>query len=769
MRYMLTAGCCFALGDYMGITVTYPYFVWIAGIVLSSLILLWGLSRQQGGKVLPLGFIALIICVGAVWGTKANEPLPLFWQQLYKQPGLIEGRIVPGSLERRKWQSISFIMEESYTGKGVQVLITKWPKYRALPTYGQVRMLCQLEPVKSFVNPGTMDASLQNRAHNIWARTRAVAESVQIWQEKPPMAYYFVQIVNAMQEKLEQSMSASDSSVLAGMTLGTTKHIPEDILETFAAVGIMHLLAVSGTHVALVGGSALLGTKALGISSGWCNMVAAISIIFYGLLCGGKPAVVRSVCMGLAYLGGNALNRKADKTAIFGLALFISLLYKPWWIFHRGFQLSFLATAGLIFLLPKLTAICTKGLPYKLAVGLAMPLAVQLPMLPLLLIYFHQLSPISLVTNLLVLPLLSLVLILTLAGLSLCLLIPYLGKICLVIAAQGLGLALWQVKLLQKIPGGSIALSNFTAISLLVYYLLLGTVFGLFSLAPIPKNWRKIVAISMSVFLISSQTYVETRKPLFTVYFLDVGQGDCAVIYTPQKICAVLDTGGLEEDFDTGAKIIVPVLRYLGIKSVDALIISHGHRDHAGGAAGLARLVPVKNIFLPQEPLSQEVENLLHYAPRAQVHRLSAGTKIKIRDFTLTMLTASKQDAAREATNESCGLMKVEYQGRGILFTGDANKAMELGALKAPLQADVLKIAHHGSKQSTCEKFLRKVQPRLAVISCGYKNKFGHPHKETLERLVSLGIRYYRTDVQGAIKLHIVKGKIIAVPSKEKG
>lgn len=767
MHYMLVAGGCFALGVYVGIIIPCSYLLWTMGVLGSGIILGIGFRLQQQGRFLEVGFISFMVCMGALWGTKANEPLPLFWLHLHRQPSFIEGQIIPSSVERRQWESISFIMEEKYTGKGVQVLVTKWPKSKPLPAYGKVRIFGQLEAVQGFSNPGSRDIRLYSRAHNIWAGVRTRADRVHLRQGEAPVSYYFTYLALAMEEKLNQSMSANDSSVLAGMTLGTTRHIPKEILETFAAVGIMHLLAVSGTHVALVGGGVMLLAKALGISAGWSNIVAAFSIIFYGLLCGGKPAVVRAVCMGLVYLLGKSLNRKPDKTAILGMALFISLLYKPWWIFHIGFQLSFLATAGLVFLLPQLTRICARSLPYKVAVSIAVPLAVQLPMLPLLLTYFHQLSPVSLVTNMVVLPILSFVLILTLVGISLCFIIPCLGKLCLMLAAQGLGFALWQVKFLHTIPLGNISLPNFKPLSLGAYYLFLSSAFALFPLKSFPEKRRKVIAISMAVLLIGNQIYVNTRTPPFTVYFLDVGQGDCAVVYTPQKICAVLDTGGLEGEFDTGAEIIVPVLRYLGIKRVHALIISHGHRDHAGGAAGLARLVPVENIFLPWEPLSPELESLLHYAPKAKVHRLLAGSKIKIQDFTLRMLTAPEQNFAREATNESCGFAKVEYENRGILFTGDANKTMELGALATPLQADVLKIAHHGSKQSTCEEFLRKVQPSLAVISCGYKNKFGHPHKETLERLTRMGISYYRTDLQGAIRLHIDKSGITVAPSKK--
>ena len=198
----------------------------------------------------------------------------------------------------------------------------------------------------------------------------------------------------------------------------------------------------------------------------------------------------------------------------------------------------------------------------------------------------------------------------------------------------------------------------------------------------------------------------------------------------------------------------MPFLRYLGVNRLDVLALSHGHHDHAGGAARLAQLVPIAEVLLPREEPSEDVEQLLHVVQgRSKIMRVSTGERFMLGKCQIDIIQAPEATEAKSSGNESSAIVRLTVDGQSIVFTGDATEEEELAAAASNIRADVLKVSHHGSKTSSTTAFLSAVQPSLAVISVGANNHFGHPAPETLANLQNTRAKVLRTDQLGNIKV----------------
>ena len=275
------------------------------------------------------------------------------------------------------------------------------------------------------------------------------------------------------------------------------------------------------------------------------------------------------------------------------------------------------------------------------------------------------------------------------------------------------------------------------------------------------KRWLEVL---LCIFiLIHAARYLLPQD--FTVHFIDVGQGDAALVRTPAGKNILIDTGGLQGDADISRMVLLPYLRYLGVKQIDVLCLSHGDHDHAGGAAGVAGRLPVKNVFLGAgAETSADVQALLRVVEhKANVYRLQKGEQWNLGDCKIVVASASDKtssNAAVTATNASSLVLQLFFQGHSLVFTGDADMETEENAMPLLRQADVLKVSHHGSETSSSPHFLAHIRPRFGVISCGKHNRYGHPAQDTLERLAARHIIPLRTDQLGAIKVVFSKDKL---------
>jgi competence protein ComEC len=260
------------------------------------------------------------------------------------------------------------------------------------------------------------------------------------------------------------------------------------------------------------------------------------------------------------------------------------------------------------------------------------------------------------------------------------------------------------------------------------------------------------------------------KAPPLRATFLDVGQGDSCVLETASGKVCVIDTGGKLQSSgdDMGRRVVVPYLRSRGVGQIDVLILTHPDIDHIGGAEAVLRQFPVAHLLLntaqantalePLKKIAQERGTTLHYAQPGQWIDLHGGTE-------LHLLAPSPALKAEKDNNQSIAVRIVQGKTR-LLLTGDAEAEEERDMLKRgmPLQANLLKVGHHGSHTSTIPEFLRAVHPQVAILSAGKGNPFGHPHAEIVERLQKERIEIFRTDQQGAITCDSNGENIVCTP-----
>lgn len=769
MAYSLYGGLLFCLGDYFGFC--YRQFLgltWILSfLVLLSIIGLYFYNKTKNLKEV-LCFVAafIFVCgwtVGAAGGRIGTNDI----EKYLNQEVVVSGTIIPGTVKELEDGAISLRMDcelikqddKTLTTNGsLRLAITKVPRNSKIRTlgYGRLNVQGEIKPILGFANPGVFDTEIAAKVQGIGGRMSIRAEQVRYIDIQRPWFSYLAAVANSMRSQLKKVMPEKDAAILAGMTLGGYDGIDEDTVRNFSTTGIVHILSVSGSHVALLIGFVLSLLGTLRVRKNLSVAIAAATVMGYCLICGFSPPVMRSALMGMAMLLGLVLQRNEDSGAVLALVAISMLCYRPMWILDIGFQLSFASTGGLIYLFPSVKAWLEKYMPKYFADALAVTIAAQLAVLPLLVHYFHQLSISSLAANLIVVPVVEFIVLLTMAGLFLCFIVKPLGIILLMVASLLLGPALTVTNWIAGWPLANINIARTPFVTALVYYLLLICSFRVWPLDGFTDYERKIVmALTCLVILLPGLTMHFVRQP-FTVYFIDVGQGDAALIITEDKKTILVDTGGLRGNYDTGERIIIPFLRYLGINKLDVLTLSHGHHDHTGGAAAVARSIPIGCVLLPREEPSQDVSALLNFIKdKSQIKYLSSGQQYNLGSCQIDIIEAPLASTLEEKhnENESSAIMKITEGGKSIIFTGDATEEEETAASGGLIKADVLKVSHHGSKTSSSFEFLQAVQPGLAVISVGADNKFGHPAPETLEKLQAIGAKVLRTDSAGNIKV----------------
>lgn len=265
----------------------------------------------------------------------------------------------------------------------------------------------------------------------------------------------------------------------------------------------------------------------------------------------------------------------------------------------------------------------------------------------------------------------------------------------------------------------------------------------------------KFLCLSCSCILIISIIFISTKPPTLQIHFIDVGQGDACLIITPNHHSILIDTGGsINSDYDIGTHIDIPYLHHYKITSLDYLILSHLDKDHSGDANSILQKIPVKHLIISKEGLENYANELQipinnPILENAIVAKENMSFSLDNINFQFLQLDNNLLKSSNEASN----VIKLTYHNFSALFTGDLPQQDELNLISANknLQANVLKIAHHGSNTSSSEEFLRAVKPQLAIISVGKYNHFNHPSPDVIARLHQLSINILRTDENGAI------------------
>jgi competence protein ComEC len=547
--------------------------------------------------------------------------------------------------------------------------------------------------------------------------------------------------------------------------------LPEQMSDNYQKVGLTHLLVVSGAQVALLSGILLTIFRSFNMSSKLTfSMITMCNILFY-FITGGGASIFRAILMSEIILGIKFMQRRAGFYHILALTALIMLLINPLSLFDVGAYLSFMATLALVFGATKMESFFPEKLPKLFKVTLSISLAPFLFTAPILWFTFRNISPIALVSNLIVINWIEILVVTgffsTVIGFVFLPLTQVINNFSYLIM-KVLNII---VELLAGVPFSVLNISKPNLIVIVLIYFFM--FFVLFSMKKRDKKYfgRIIFGGLFLFFLFLIPSFFPSSY--LKVTFLDVGQGDSALIETPSGKTILIDGGDISKNFksgeilfDTGKSIIYPALKAKGINKLDIVITTHFHKDHIGGVPYLLENIPYgivmdngrknHNYFDYKKQIAKN-ENLNKTAVSSLNIPLEEG-------ITLNILYPhySVEDMPKGANpNNNSIVCRLSFGEIDFLFMGDLEKEKELELVSMygkQLESEVLKVGHHGSKTSSSEIFLDSVRPTYAVISCGRKNRFRHPAKSTLWKLKKRKYKSLRTDKQGSIEF-ITDGK----------
>jgi competence protein ComEC len=546
---------------------------------------------------------------------------------------------------------------------------------------------------------------------------------------------------------IEASMPpGTERGLVQAMVLGDRSEIGIETEEAFKAAGTYHVLALSGAQVALLAALLAGGLRFL-VAGPW--LVATLTsgaVACYAAFVGGDVPIARAALMASALLLGKALDLDADAANLLGVAALVLLALDPASVADVGLQLSFGATLGILVLVPPLTRGVPR-LPFRLEIGLAASVAAQCALFPLLAAHFHRLSPAAVVLNVAAVPLSSAVL---LSGFAVLLLYP-------IGAGPAAGaVAWWAARALRasadlgvagewldlRIPAPTMAVLALHCVG--IGWLVRG------------RRLRGLGAVGAAHAWLALGPFAPSSDGRLHLTVVDVGQGEALLLRSPSGRAIAVDAGGSRDRrYDPGERRVAPRLWTAGVGKLDALVVSHAHPDHVGGIPFLLKAFRVSEVWEgPAAPLDPGWRRFEAALARARVTRLALarGAAREWEGTRITVLAPEPRSGpAPRVRNEDSVVIEIGYGDVRLLLTGDTTQEAERLMRLAP--ADVLLVPHHGSSGSSSPTLVQATRPRLAVVSVGARNPFGHPRPEVLERYRTSGAVVLRTDRDGDVEV----------------
>lgn len=526
------------------------------------------------------------------------------------------------------------------------------------------------------------------------------------------------------------------------LVLGDASSFPLEWKRGLRVTGLYHLLSVSGVHVALVAG-------AVWLLAGWLPRVLRLilmlaAIALYLLLVGPLPALVRAAVMGFLAVTALLAERPPAAVNALGWAVILLVLERPDIVLSVAFQLTVSATAGLLLLGSPLAERWSR-LPHWLASSLAASIGAQLLTIPWALPRFHLLSPLAPLFNLPAVPWTGFALGASLLWTGVALISPQTAGALLPVLDFFAVPFSWPAQ-----TGPSVWLPVPLVLSSLAAWLL-ALLLALLLFARL-----KLLSLAGLALLLSCNM---PRDRGVELAMLDVGQGDAILLRDGPH--AVLVDGGGWRTGDLGGRVLLPALLAEGVRSLDAVVMTHPDRDHCGGLVDIAAYLPIREVWMGPGWEPEGCAGRLSSLQGVPLRIVWAGETAAVGRWNLRILHPDRDED--RGTNERSLVIRAEALGRSFLLTGDIESWAEMRLLSCcerEVQVDILKVAHHGSKTSSTESFLNVSKPRLALVSAGVNNLYHHPSPVILDRLSERGIRVLRTDRDGMILFRLFEGRM---------
>ena len=547
----------------------------------------------------------------------------------------------------------------------------------------------------------------------------------------------------------KQMLPSPLSDLFTGLIFGEhgTK-LPVSLKMIFKKTGLTHLLVVSGSQVALI-----VGIFFIGLSYFNCHrhitlfVIIIVSIIFYGIT-GGGASVFRASLMTVIVAAFKLYHYRVSIPFVIANVATIMMIFNPLIIFDFGAYLSFLATLSLIYGVPMLAKQLPQHWPLLIRTMIGMSIAPFIATFPFLWLFFYKISLISILSNLIMLPIIELIVILgfftTIIGMILPIItIPLMSGIAVILT-----LMIKALSYLASFSWSEFSLGKPSLVLIALIYFNIGLLISSISL----QNKKRFLFLN-SIFIFFIICFTELREKPLVITVLDVGQGDATLIECPNGKTVLIDAGKGRYP-DVGRNVIIPYLAYRGINTIDLLVITHYDYDHYGGVASLAEAIKINKI-IDNGNASYHNQIQSWFQENITIQAINTGDTISIDPkISISCLTSSSINRYHDKNNRSISLL-IQYEKSDVLLTGDLESIGEQFIIQNydPIDIDILMLGHHGSKTSTIELFLQWATPEVGLISAGRNNRYGHPHPSVLSRCNQYDMDLYRTDYHGAITL----------------
>ena len=594
----------------------------------------------------------------------------------------------------------------------------------------------------------------------------------------------FLIYTNGLKQRLKSNIERvikkeENKNLLIAMILGDTDDLTEELKEDFLNSNLYHILSVSGGQVANIIIGITIITKSLKIHKKIKDTVLIIILMVFMFITGLTPSIIRACIMCIISLISSLIVKRYDIANSLGISLLIILLHNPFSINSLSVLLSYFGFLGIIvlgsFTIEKVNKVVKNNVIRYILNIIISSIAAQIFIFPIILYIFGTISLTFIFSNLLIIPLSTIITIIgffiMICPLQIFAIVEPMIEIEIRVVSffANIGIS----KIYCVIPNIQEIIIYYVT-NIYLYYMIRREY--MYKIKHFFRKYKQIILICMVISSIVINIYKNTPKD-FYINFIDVGQGDSTLITTQYNKKILIDGGGSEfgSTFDVGEKTLLPYLLKKRIYKLDYVIISHFDSDHVGGILTILEELNVKNIIIGKQfEKSENYEEFIKVIQnkKIKIYNVEAGQRINIdKDTYIDILWPDSTNVITDnILNNNSLVCKIKYKGITILFTGDIEEIAENAIIDKYennlqiLKADIIKVAHHGSKTSSKKELLKCIKPKIALIGVGENNKFGHPSINTLNNLEQIGCKIFRTDDSGEICITInQRGKIVKI------
>ena len=687
-----------------------------------------------------------------------------------------------------------------------------------------VKLLGQLKIFEKAKNEGGFDRCQFYYAQGIdFAVSLKKIQAVK--KGKTRVAEGLYRLRTRMVEVINHELSAPDSGILEAMLYGDKNELEEEIKALYLAAGIAHVLSISGLHISIIGMGLYKLLRRLRMGFAASSVIAILFSYLYGVMTGMSIPTQRAIGMLIIALLAQVLGRTNDLLNTLGGIVMMLVVSNPFIMGYSGIWFAVMAIVGICYVGKRLSEILIsekldrRSKRYKCIYSVLVSTGIQLSTIPVLSFYYYEVSLYSLVINLIVLPLLSTVILLGLAGSVIGLFSLKAGSIIVYPAGVILDIYTIICEIINKLPYSQLVVGKPSVEKIVLYYFFLVSVLELFyrircrcdsqksgnaetteryreaertergrkaerterdreterterdrkaKITKKSRNAHNITCNKMRVAVLASLLLIiiygiRPQKGRPEIDFIDVGQGDCSYFYTESGKSFMVD-GGSASEKELAKYTLVPFLKSKGISRIHGWIISHGDKDHTSGIIDVMESgIRIDNLIISKQTFEDRNSSaIIQKAKEKGIKIMIAEVGKTISDSSFTISFLAPLSPEEEDINDSCLVFRLEIDGLTAMFAGDISDRIEeqlvekYGSLKGGmLDVNIYKVNHHGSKYSSSDKWLNALSADTAVISCGKNNQYGHPHARTLGRLEAAESTIYRTDELGEIIITI--------------